>query len=1642
MKRKKLLAMLLSLSMIAGTFTFSGSSTNAKEKTSSVKVEELTEDSEKREDTTKEYLADNLKTKSVKKTAKMSDEYWEEEAPADAAEAGEMYLAGAKDEEYDSKTLGASNVKDSVDLDDQKVDNIEKKYDKNGLRQIDAAVTVTYTVANNQKLKVDNLNDLFDKNPEGFLTSMVSTASVYEMKGNDDVYVAYLNMGGMNGIGEKILDAEFVTGEQHNPVDASKDITFDKKTGIVYIPKAYYFATDGTDLGYDLQAQIFVCPDTDDASIDVTIDNQSKADATFTEKQILTSAYDSVTVPIVSTKTAGKIDKNDVKVYFNDSAVAMDMSDIGSYNEETGEYTINQLAANIYSLKFEIKGQKVSEKIKSIFGVEETNAKVLSNASTAGAQMNAVKNVSTGNYISPSIDFDNIKEKETYDYNGKNSKGDASKEITTIATKMLKAGQNDFIYAPYLPKQTKDIRDTFYNCISDSDKSGAVTLEKLINKIKEEGSKGLVDAEDQNNNAGTGETADYTKYDWYNFIIGAPSGTLTETDSKKKVSFGKLSEWKWSNTFKVDGEDQFQTMFAAMCCHAEKDLVEGKKKNQVSILEKTDDYVVLGLLQTAEGSTKEDGQAGATVIKVMRPSAELSIKKVSANTSITDGNNCYSLEGAVFGVYNEEGTKVGSLTTKADGTTDSLKLQKGKYTLKEEVVPRGYKKAEDATVDLQQDTVKEIADVPSTDPLGIFIYKQDAETKSASKLGNADLEGAQFEVKYYDGYYTADNLPEVAKKTWVLETKKVEDSSLIRANFSTKISGDDLYSNSGVKGVLPLGTITVQEIKAPEGYNTAKEITSFTGETKSSSGLYVTQIKQNNNYEAFVTAGNECTADEQVYRGNLEFIKKDADTQKKMAGIPFKITSNTTGESHIVVTDENGQFSSKGLKDYNANDDAMVDGKIDESKLNADAGIWFGQYDESKMTEANDDLGALPYDTYTIEELKVDANKDRKMIKDTFTVSKDEQKVDLGTLNNFTPLIETTAKNEATGTHYANADKDLTIIDTVDYSGLEKGKQYTLKGTLMNKETGEAVVDGEGNAITSEKTFTTKKTEGTIEVEFNLDASSLAGSDLVVFEELYVEGEEEMVTDHKDLTSDSQTIHLPGIKTEAQDVKTEMSMSNAEKEMEIQDTVSYSGLKPNKEYTMTGTLMDKETGEAVLDDDGNKITAEKKFTPETSEGKVVITFKFSGVKLAGKTLVAFENVDYKGDTLATHADINDEAQTVYVPEVKTTAVDDTTKSHVGLLGESTITDTVSYSNVIVGKEYTITGQLMDKESGKEIEGAIASTTFTAEETSGTVTLTFKVDGTLIQGKSLVAFETLAVKGEGEDAENKTVGEHKDLEDSEQTVYYPEVKTNAVDGTTKEHVGVVGKTTVVDTVSYKNLVAGQEYTVNGTLMNKEDGSVLAEATTKFTPEKSEGSVDLTFEVDATSLAGKHAVAFEDLYFNDQLVGQHRDLEDQDQTVSYPTVKTTLKGKKTNSHEVGKGKSTKVVDTVVYTGLTPGLEYTVKGKLMNKKTGKAIATAEKKFTAKEANGSVDITFTFNSTNVSSAVAFEDLYLKETKIATHSDINDKNQTVTVKSNPKTVSKKSSSVRTGDNHLIFLGGAMLLLGFGMVIYLRKRQR
>lgn len=993
---------------------------------------------------------------------------------------------------------------------------------------------------------------------------------------------------------------------------------------------------------------------------------------------------------------------------------------------------------------------------------------------------------------------------------------------------------------------------------------------------------------------------------------------------------------------------------------------------------------------------------------------EAKVIKKSANESLTNGNSCYSLEGAEFALIDSNGKQVATAKTNAKGVADFGKVDAGTYKVKEISAPEGFElNTEMPSIKVEPEKTAEVTmtDEPLNDPAVITINKVDSEgNKDTSK----DLSGTEFTVKYYNKIYEKESdLPEKATKTWVIKAIKrtVGGKDIYRAQLSEtcKVKGDDFYLDANGSPILPLGTITIEETSAVKGYN---KDNNFTNGDVSVKGKFFGTIQKKGDavvlhYGDTVIAEDGFTASDNIIRGDLHFYKID-DDGSAMANIPFLITNNETKESHVVLSNKDGVVDTSEIAHTtNTNGlDKYQDGKkiTDESKLSGQYGTWFGD------GTVNKDRGALQYGTYSIRELACKGNYGKDLIETTVTVDSEKTNVSLNPQVNHTIVLKTTAKDTTTGTHSVPVGEKATVVDTVKYSGLKVGRTYTLKGQLVRKDDRSVIATGE-------QTFTAEKSSGTVNITFSFESLKLKGKSLVAFEHLYWDGIE--VQAHEDINDTDQTVTIPSLKTVAKDDATADQSGVRSKNDKITDTVSYTGLAYDKEYVVRGTLVNQSTGKALTGADGKAITASKNFHVHSKEGSgsVDVTFNWDSSDFEGTAVITqtmyLVNDDKSETKVAEATDLSDANEMVYYPSIRTNAADSQTKDHVGLVGQTTIIDHVTYKNLIPGKEYTVSGKLMDKDTGKALlvngKEITATTTFKPTAKDGTVDLTYKLDASVLEDKTVVVFEDLI--------HNKiNVTSHADINDEEQSVHYPKVRTTAKDHSTKDDVGTSSKEArLVDTVSYSNLIVGQKYTIKGTLMDKETGKAIEQngkavtAETSFTATAAQGSVDLTFVYDSSVLEGKTTVAYEKLYHNEKDVARHEDINDAGQTVQIPKIQTTATSVETGDQVGTIGKEVQITDVVSYKNLVVGKEYTISGKAMIKPSGSEQAVPAKDkdgkdvvqsvtFKATKANGEVSLTFTLDSSNLKNrtVVIFEELLHNGVTVTTHADINDDKQSV----------------------------------------------
>lgn len=321
------------------------------------------------------------------------------------------------------------------------------------------------------------------------------------------------------------------------------------------------------------------------------------------------------------------------------------------------------------------------------------------------------------------------------------------------------------------------------------------------------------------------------------------------------------------------------------------------------------------------------------------PYGAVELTKLSSNPSVTNGNDCYSVEGAVYGVYSDSGcTKlVKPMTTDANGYAKADELEVGKYWVKEVTPSKGMALDETiypVTVKSDETTAVNggtVTDFARTDPVGMLVGKVDATTNVHRPQSVADLSGAQFSVKYYDGYFgTAEDAAASGEPTrsWTFAT---DEDGFAYFSDEFKVAGDALYyQTNGTTTCMPLGTAIIEEVKAPEGYNLDDGVNPANPPKR-----FCVQITSDGIIGESVYSWNSPEVPDTVQRGDYRLFKEvptnndDEDqelTRIAIEGVQFQIinenentvVSPDTGEEVAtggivctLVTDENGFASTK-----------------------------------------------------------------------------------------------------------------------------------------------------------------------------------------------------------------------------------------------------------------------------------------------------------------------------------------------------------------------------------------------------------------------------------------------------------------------------------------------------------------------------------------------------------------------------------------------------------------------------------------------------------------------------------------------------------------------------------------------------------
>lgn len=711
--------------------------------------------------------------------------------------------------------------------------------------------------------------------------------------------------------------------------------------------------------------------------------------------------------------------------------------------------------------------------------------------------------------------------------------------------------------------------------------------------------------------------------------------------------------------------------------------------------------------------------------------ATLSLRKSSSNTDITNGNSCYSLANAKYGVYRNAActSQVSTFTTNANGTSNSINLEPGTYYVKEISAPEGYyidNTVKTVSLSSGENKVVSFTDKPMDDPAAIVIQKKDKYTGNTIK-GKKTLAGAQFTIKYYDGFYDRNSLPARATRTWVIETKertRSDGRKVFQAGLSDtyKVGGDNFYKVDGAI-TIPRGTITIQETKAPDGYRNDLNMTDTKGNS-TVNGVYLAQVTKPGDLSTLM-GGQTFEGSDSPVRADIKLTKINGTNNNTMANIPFKITNLETKESHTIYTGSNGVYDSSLIKkSLNTNTDK------------AGAGVWFG--DTSILS---DDEGSFEYGSYSIEELECKENNGKILYKGTFKIDNNTgATLDLGKIINNSIEVKTYAADNTSGNNntafiqqggiFNYTTGQLTygkaITDEVNVKGISSG--YAV-ANLVDIETGEYIKNKDGSLVQSEAKIEPYN-DGTYtgQAHQNLiydNPESMLGKNIVVFEKIYALNADgtpnynKLLVEHTDMNDDLQTVKFQKISTELTVSDTGLhEVNTTSKDVTLQDQITYENFSKDLVdlgyYIKANAKLVDENGNAITDANGNAITSgfsAKRFTSDMLKNGDAIHYTLPASvvkKYAGKKLISQVEIYFAFDTDTTNGDpwnlwtyekdTTNEKQTVTIPAITNTYVSADNVSYT----DTGISDQVNLTGLTRGNTYTLVGKIIDKSTGKVV----------------------------------------------------------------------------------------------------------------------------------------------------------------------------------------------------------------------------------------------------------------------------------------------------------------------------------------------------
>lgn len=966
------------------------------------------------------------------------------------------------------------------------------------------------------------------------------------------------------------------------------------------------------------------------------------------------------------------------------------------------------------------------------------------------------------------------------------------------------------------------------------------------------------------------------------------------------------------------------------------------------------------------------------------PYGNIDLQKVSAIEEMCEGNPLYSLKGAEYTVYRNSGLTdvAGVITTDEDGYGKLEDLEPGDYWVKETKPAPGHALDPDSykTTVISDETTrvngKTVSDIPQSDPVGMLVGKVDASTGEPVAQGDASLAGALFTTRFYAGDYASVEAAEASgepARTWVFET---DGDGFAYLAEEYKYSGDLLFHQTNGDASIPLGTILIQETRAPQGYNLDD---GHGGDPK----VFLVRITSDGAVGEAVYTYNTPQIPDTVKRGDFRLVKE----------VPVTIYSDTNPD----MPQEVKRVLVPGVKFELYNDsESYVLSPVTGDKVAPGDRVCTITVDENGLATTKDDnaavngwskpadwTGALAYGSYRVHEVipadvasafKAKWGKELLPVEDWKTkISKEGQYEPPALVNDHIPQTP------------------LKIVKT----DAETGKQIPLPCSFQ-------LEDADGNLVTWTSHYPEEET---------LDTWTANERGELTMPMLLEEG------DYRIVEVQAPYGYVKALEGKAFHVDAEYKGWDDPLMIEFENM-------PQK-ATITVAKADSWTGDAVAGSTYIVVAAETIQTPDgtirSHEGEIVATLvtdeegRATTPELYLGTYTVYEakaTECYALNVVEETAVLDYAGQEIEIYDHEEAVTDEPTNPSIKKV------DALDPDKAIEGAVFHIWNDegTFDEELATDAEGVISLAyakhgTYHAQEV-------FAPEGYVIadldeNGSAIILDFKVNDQGmvEWDDSGAMAASHEFVIENMPKTM-----KTTAVDSESGTHEGQArDELTIVDTIEYTGLVPGNEYTATGTLMDKatgepaldDEGNEITSSTT-FTAEKSYGTVDVTFTFKGASLAGKSLVAFETMEFEDSEYMVHADIDDVDQTVSIVDISTQARDEITGGHGGTLGESVKLIDTVAYTGLTPGNTYRLFTTLIDKATGNALTGDDglpvvgmTEFVAESADGTVDVEVTLNTADLAGhdLVFFEKLAdEQENVIATHEDIEDEGQTVSI--------------------------------------------